>query len=606
MTKDLNKEFLDLKNNLKNNVSFSNHNKLYNFVKENHANLSLQNGRVAVLSNYTFDTVLPLIFGEMSYYDLSPTSYVSDFDSIPENVFNPSGPLYEEEFDYFILSHWLESLSTVLSKKFLTSSPEEIEIEIERIVNYFSSIVSGIRKKSTGVILLNNFPLPEFTTLGILDIQNEMSHTNAIVKLNQEIASVASSYSGVYVVDYFSLFARLGFENCVDEKFWQMARAPIGKKALLPLAQEYGKFFRALTGKSKKCIVLDCDNTLWGGVIGEDGLSGIKLGNTHPGQSFSDLQQEILNLYNRGVLIALCSKNNEEDVLEVFEKHPDMLIKKEHVTTYQINWEDKATNIKRIATDLNIGLDSLVFIDDSPFECNLVKEQLPAVAVIELTKSAPLMKKQIQELAYFDSLAFSTEDKKRNEMYASDQNRKQLLSESNSLEEYLKGLDLAVTIAEVGTDEIPRASQLTQKTNQFNLTTKRYSVADIEKFVSSKDHDVLFMRLADKVSDLGIIGVAIIEYGDTQAHLDSLLMSCRALGRGAETAFLSSIVSKVKERKVNKLSGEYIKTAKNAQVADLYLKNGFKESEKISKHHIKYTFLLAEANITSPTWIKVN
>lgn len=599
------KELSLLKNNFVENASFSTYNKLYNFVKDNADNLPLKRGNVAILSNYTFDTILPLIYGEMSFYDYLPMPYVADFDSIPDNVFNPAGKLYTTEFDFIIFSHWLETLSTLLSTKFLTASGKMVDDEIERVATYFSSIVSETRKKSNATILINNFPLPEFTTLGILDNQSDTSHTNAIIKLNQKLSEIANANSAVYIIDHFSLFARHGYENCIDEKFWQMARAPIGRKALLPLAGEYGKFFRALSGKSKKCIVLDCDNTLWGGIIGEDGLSGIKIGNTHPGQSFCDFQQEILNLYHRGVIIALCSKNNEEDVLEVFEKHQDMVLKKEHLTTWQVNWDDKATNLKRIAHDINIGTDSLVFIDDNPFECNLVKEQLPEVAVIELQKSAPLMRKQLQEFAFFDSLTFSAEDKKRNQMYASEQNRKKIMSESSSLEDYLKGLELVVEISSVTNEEIPRVAQLTQKTNQFNLTTKRYTEADISQFVSSNSHDVIFMRLSDKVSDLGIIGASIISYEKDIAQIDTLLMSCRALGRGAETALLSTIVDLSKKRGAVKLSGEYIKTAKNAQVADLYSKNNFIEINKITQEHIEYTFDLSEQDISNPEWIKV-
>lgn len=605
MTTNYTNELANLRRTFTTSPSFSTHNNLFNFVKDNSANLSLKNGRIAILSNFTFDTILPLIYGEMAYYDYLPTPYVADFDSIPDNILNPHSKFYESEFDFIVLSHWLETLSTILTSKFLSTSEKDIENELERLENYFNTLINEIRKKSSGTIFINNFPLPEYTTLGIFDSRANTSHVNTIIKLNQIISQIASSFTGVYVVDYFSIFARLGYQNCVDEKFWQMAKAPIGRRALLPIAQEYGKFFRALSGKSKKCIILDCDNTLWGGIIGEDGLSGIKLGNTHPGQSFVDFQQEIVNLYHRGIIVALCSKNNEADVLDVLNNHQDMVLKKEHITTYQINWDDKAKNIKKIANDLNIGLDSLVFIDDNPFECNLIKEQLPDVTVIELQKSAPLMKKQLQELALFDSLTFSSEDKKRNEMYASDQNRKKILSESSSLEDYLKSLGLVVTIAPVGTQEISRVAQLTQKTNQFNLTTKRYTEADISNFVSDKNFDVIYLRVSDKVSDLGIVGVAIIEYANHIANIDTLLMSCRALGRGVETALLSKIVHLAQTRHSYKLIGQYISTPKNSQVSDLYLKNNFLLMNKETDSNFTYEFDIEKNNILNPEWITI-
>jgi FkbH-like protein len=605
MTTNYTDELSNLRKAFTNSPSFSNHNNLFNFVRDHSANLSLMNGRIAVLSNFTFDTVLPLIYGEMAYYGYLPTPYVADFDSIPDNILNPHSKFYEYEFDFIILSHWLETLSTILTSKFLSTSEKDIEGELERLEKYFNTLITEIRKKSTGTVFINNFPLPEYTTLGIFDSRSNVSHVNTIIKLNQIISQIARSHTGVYIVDYFSIFARFGYQNCVDEKFWQMTRAPIGRKALLPIAEEYGKFFRALSGKSKKCIILDCDNTLWGGIIGEDGLSGIKLGNTHPGQSFVDFQQEIVNLYHRGVIVALCSKNNEADVLDVLHNHQDMVLKKEHVTTYQINWDDKVTNIKKIASALNIGLDSLVFIDDNPFECNLIKEQLPEVTVIELQKSAPLMKKQLQELALFDSLTFSSEDKNRNQMYASDQNRKKILSESSSLEDYLKSLGLVVTIAPVGEPEISRVAQLTQKTNQFNLTTKRYTEADISNFVSNKNFDVIYLRVADKVSDLGIVGLAIIEYTNHIANIDTLLMSCRALGRGAETALLSKIVHLAQTRHSSKIIGQYISTPKNSQVADLYLKNNFLLMNKEADSKFTYEFDIEKNNILNPEWITI-
>lgn len=598
-------ELANLRRVFSTSPSFSTHNNLFNFVKDSSANLSLKNGRIAILSNFTFDTILPLIYGEMAYYDYLPTPYVADFDSIPDNILNPHSKFYESEFDFIVLSHWLETLSTILTSKFLSTSEKDIENELERLENYFNTLINEIRKKSSGTIFINNFPLPEYTTLGIFDSRANISHVNTIIKLNQIISQIASAFTGVYVVDYFSIFARLGYQNCVDEKFWQMAKAPIGRKALLPIAQEYGKFFRALSGKSKKCIILDCDNTLWGGIIGEDGLSGIKLGNTHPGQSFVNFQQEIVNLYHRGIIVALCSKNNEADVLDVLNNHQDMVLKKEHITTYQINWDDKATNIKKIANDLNIGLDSLVFIDDNPFECNLIKEQLPDVTVIELQTSAPLMKKQLQELALFDSLTFSSEDKKRNEMYASDQNRKKIRSESSSLEDYLKSLGLVVTIAPVGTQEISRVAQLTQKTNQFNLTTKRYTEADISNYVSDKNFDVIYIRVSDKISDLGIVGVAIIEYANHMAKIDTLLMSCRALGRGVETALLSKIVHLAQTRHSSKLIGQYVSTPKNSQVSDFYLKNNFLLMNKETDSSFTYEFDIEKNNILNPEWITI-
>jgi FkbH-like protein len=383
-----------------------------------------------------------------------------------------------------------------------------------------------------------------------------------------------------------------------------MARAPLGKDVLVPLGQEYGKFIRALRGKSKKCLVLDCDNTLWGGVIGEDGLSGIKLGSTYPGSAYHAFQQEILNLYHRGVILALCSKNNEADVLEVFREHPDMLLKEHHFSTWQINWDDKATNLVRIAEDLNIGIDSFVFVDDSVFECEWVGKQLPQVAVLQLDGKISSYRNKLSGIGFFDALTFSEEDRKRSGMYVQAKERKNMLQSASSLEDYLVDLQLQAEIGTPGKKEIPRVSQLTQKTNQFNLTTYRYTEGEIQNFVESVDSEVYFLRLSDRISDLGIVGVVIVKFEEEYAEIDSFLFSCRALGRGVEDALLCFVVKRVIEKGKKRIEGKYLPTQKNSQVADFYIKHGFQLiSEK--EEGSSWSYSIESEKIVHPYWISV-
>jgi HAD superfamily phosphatase (TIGR01681 family) len=282
-------------------------------------------------------------------------------------------------------------------------------------------------------VLLNNFPLPAEPTLGILDAQSSAYHTGTILRLNAELLREAGEANDVSVVDFMRIFAAYGSTNFVDERYWHIARAPLAQKALVPLGTEYGKFVRALRGKAKKCLVLDADNTLWGGIVGEDGLAGIKLGPTYPGSAFVALQREILNLHDRGVILALCSKNNEADVLEVLRDHPDSLLKEEHFSARRINWDDKVTNLRRIAAELNIGLDSMVFVDDNPFEAEFVREQLPEVAVLALPPNAfASYRSLLSRPGYFDALTFTAEDRRKNAMYAENRQRQALEAESGS------------------------------------------------------------------------------------------------------------------------------------------------------------------------------
>jgi FkbH-like protein len=561
--------------------------------------------RIAVLRNYTIEPLIPVIKGEAVRLGLAPDVYVGDFDAIAESVLNSASQLYKHKPDIILVAQWAETVSPLLTTKFLTLSTQQVEDEVARIVDTMEYWLSAIRSNCDTPVVVNNFPLPSFATLGILDYQSESYQIHSVLKLNNELLKLSKKFKDVYWLDALGLFSRVGNLTAFDERNWHAARAPISKHALLPLGLEYAKFIRALRGKTRKCLVLDCDNTLWGGVVGEDGLDGIKLGNTYPGSSFVSFQQECVNLYNRGVILALCSKNNEIDVLEVFRNHPDSVLKEHHFSAWQINWDDKATNLTRIAEELNIGIDSLVFVDDNVFECDWVRKQLPQVEVVNLSKETYHYRNELMLSGYFDSLTFSGEDKKRSQMYVSDNQRKQLLKTASSFEDYLSGLGLQAEIGRPEAKDVPRVSQLTQKTNQFNVTTRRYTEGDIERYLASEDADIFSLKLADRISELGLIGVAIVKYQNDVAEVDSLLMSCRALGRGAEDVLMCLIYKRAKQRGSTKLVGTYLKSKKNSQVADFYLKQGFELLEE-SPEGTRWGQTI-EANVTKdyPKWMNV-
>jgi len=566
--------FLQTLERLQKNNSYSAYSALSNLLGSP-GNYDLKPLRIAIVRNFTIEPLLPVLKGEASLSGFFPELYVGDFDAIAADVFNAESPLYQHNPDFIIIAQWLDALSSALTASFLSCSTKQIEDEIERLAQMAIDFFNAIRKNTSAPILINNFPLPDIPTLGILDAQSEQYQIYSVIKLNTELLKVSKRFKDVYWVDFFSLFSRVGRESAFDARHWQMARAPLGKNALVPLGQEYGKLIRALRGKIKKCLVLDCDNTLWGGVIGEDGLSGIKVGLTYPGSAYLAFQQEILNLYHRGVILALCSKNNESDVMEVFREHPDMLLKENHFATRQVNWDDKATNLARIAEDLNLGIDSLVFVDDSAFECDWVGKQLPQVAVIQLDGKISSYRSLLSSSGYFDTLTFSEEDRKRSRMYVQAKERKQLLQSASSLENYLLDLQLQAEIGIPGKNEIPRISQLTQKTNQFNLTTQRYTEGEIQSFVEAPHSEVYYLRLADRISDLGIVGVVILKFVEKQAEIDALLLSCRALGRGAEKTLLNYAIIQAINHGCTHVLGKFLPTKKNAQVADFYEKHRF-------------------------------
>lgn len=560
--------------------------------------------RVAVLRNFTFEPLLVIFKSEIALMGFFPCIYVGDYDTIMPDVMKPDSDFYRFKPDFVILAQWLEILAPQLVTRFLSLSDDDVTMETQRVLDTIMDVVGCIRKHCKAPILLNNFPMPDYVTLGILDAQSDGMQINTLRRLNQELLHRTREFSNVYIVDYAYLMARIGYQNGFDERYWHIGKAPISRHALLSFGLEYIRFLRVLSGKVYKCLILDCDNTLWGGIVGEEGLDGIKLGPAYPGLCYMAFQREILNLHDRGVILALCSKNNEEDVLDVLRNHPHMLLREEHLSTWQINWDDKATNIRRIVEELNIGMDSVIFVDESEYEIGLVKSQIPEITVLQLPQEPSRFRTEISKKGYFDSLAFSQEDRHRNKMYRNEAKRRQISSKASSIEDYLAQLQIHVQIGVPDSFHTPRVAQLTQKTNQFNLTTKRYTEGDIIGFLKDSGWDVWYLKLKDNISDMGVVGVAIVKYHGLITEIDSLLLSCRAIGRGVEDALLAHIVTQAQSKGFDTLRGSYIPTRKNRQVSNFYEHRGFTciaTKDKESEWELNLKGLVCNA----PDWIVV-
>ena len=327
---------------------------------------------------------------------------------------------------------------------------------------------------------------------------------------------------------------------------------------------------------SKKCIVLDLDNTLWGGILGEDGLEGIRLGPTPEGRPYLEFQKYLLSLFNRGIILAINSKNNHKDALRVFQEHPNMVLKEHNFASMQINWNDKVSNLKNIAKELNIGLDSLVFIDDEKLNREMVKSILPEVEVVDLPEDPSLYLKTLAEIDDFNILKITEEDKKRGKMYAERRKRQELQNKSSTdITQFLKDLRMIATINMADSFNIPRIAQLTQKTNQFNMTTRRYSEEDIKKFSGNKNFLVMCISIKDKFGDNGITGAAIVEKSHESWRIDTFLLSCRIIGRKAEEILLGHIIGLAKNENVKKIIGEFIPTQKNTPAKSFYKNSKF-------------------------------
>jgi len=532
--------------------------------------------KILVLRNFTIEPIVTYLkyFCYKSQIPCSVT--LGNYDNILQDIILPEGPLSRVKPDIIIVCFRLDQFSERITRACIGMQPGEITAITQEITDFIRNVLSEIRKKTAGGVLINNFEIPPYTPLGILDWQNRNSEPNLIRELNRQLIDITSGFPGVYIVDIENLKSIVGYQNFIDNRNWYLARLPYSHKALRLIAEEYAKFIRSLKGKTKKCLVLDCDNTLWGGIVGEDTINKIQIGSTYPGCIYAEFQQSILNMYRRGILLAICSKNNENDVLEVFENHPEMILKKEHFVAKKINWNDKVSNIREIAKDLNIGIDSLVLVDDNPFEINYVRQMLPEVEVIPFTTPEGYHYRDIlSHSGLFDTVAFSEEDRTRNEIYRGDQCRQVLKSECRSLEDFFRDLQMEVTIKNADTFAIPRIAQLTQKTNQFNLTTKRYTESQIEEFSQSPEWCVRYLEVKDRFGSNGIVGVAILHFDDENAVIDSFLMSCRIIGRSIEDAFLLDCIECAKDRQCKTITGQYIPTKKNVIVQEFYKNQNF-------------------------------
>jgi FkbH-like protein len=532
--------------------------------------------RLAVLRNVTVESIEPYLEFMASELGFRAEVTFGGFDNFAQEALGGAPELLHRNLDAALVFSPLPALSASLDTGFAALSPAQVEEEVARLVELFAAAARGIRAQTNAMILWHGLESPLYPALGIQDAQLPLGQAAVVTKLNEGLRQALSQVDNAYLVSMQSCLARIGARQFYDVRYWHLARSPYSRQGLAEIAREDFKYLRALKGRARKCLVLDCDNTLWGGIVGEDGLEGIKLGGSHPGSAFLEFQREVLSLHRRGVILAVCSKNNEADVAEVFDRHPDMILRREHIAAWRVNWRDKGSNLREIATELNIGIESLVFVDDSEFEINLVRTVAPEVQVLQLPHARPSDYRWIlAACGAFDLPHLTEEDRNRGALYQAETTRHRELAQSTDLESYCRSLEIKLLIGRADAMSIPRIAQQTQKTNQFNLTTRRYSDADIRSFAEDDDHEVLWLRVSDKFGDMGIVGSCVMRYAGDRAIIDTLLLSCRALGRGIESRFLEESMHLARRHGARHILGQYIPTGKNGQVAEFYACQGF-------------------------------
>jgi FkbH-like protein len=536
--------------------------------------------KVAVLSSFTLGGVRESLLVKCREDGIFAQIYVGGYNQYNQEILDEHSPFYSFHPDLVIL---MLDTRTVAGEHFLQPydmSDEDRKEWVRATFERISSLVNTIKKNSSARIIVNNFEVPAHSPLGIIENRTPFGFHNSVEALNAELREAFRKDTSVFIFDYESFASKVGKDNLIDYKMYYLGDIRVNPQVVPTLLDEYVPYIRAMLSMAKKCLVLDLDNVLWGGIVGEDGLGGIKLGPTPEGSPFLEFQKCVLALYRRGVILAINSSNNPDDALEVFRKHPYMVLKEEHFASIRINWDDKISNMKSIAEEIDIGIDSLVFVDDSRVNRDLVRQALPEVTVIEIPQDPALYLKTLEEVRLFDSLQLTEEDKRRGQMYAEQRKRVEFQGVAGDITEYLKALDQVVTIENLSPLNLGRISQLSQKTNQFNTTTRRYLEGDIKKMADSGRFLIVGIKVQDKFGDSGLTGVAIVEKKPEAWRIDSFLLSCRVIGRKVEDALLAYIKDQARTAGAKALTGEFIPTKKNAPAKDFYRTRDFSKTSE--------------------------
>jgi FkbH-like protein len=551
------------------------------------------NFTIAVLSNITVHQVKEIIEYSLRSENISAVVQIGEYDNIVQDSskFKSSAAVLFWELSNLVdgFQYKANLLPDDELNQFIKKTKAEIDLVLENL-------------KPAPLILLNKFSSLIFNHLQL----KENNFDRICDELNSYISQ--KKLSNLFIVDIDKVIARCGIDPSIDLRYFFSSKALYSIEFFKTYTEYILPVLLSVNGKSKKALIMDCDNTLWKGIVGEDGMNGIKMsGQTKEGVCFEYVQNIALDLNRHGVLLALNTKNNPGDVNAVLIHHPDQKIKEEHLAIKKINWQDKVFNLESIAEELNIGPDSFIMIDDSDFETNFIREKLPGVSVLQVPENSYEYPFQLLEASqYFFNMHSTAEDAKKTAMYKEQAVRENEKANFTNIEEYLKSLELVLTISEDHNSHIERIAQLTQKTNQFNLTTKRYAETEITKFVNNADHKVFDFSLADKFGDYGITGLSIIvlDKKNKSAVIDTLLMSCRVIGRNAEMAFMNHILKKLKETGTETVFGSYFKTLKNDQVKDFYDRYGF-EKITFSDREKEYKLTLKNFQPKDLLYIKI-
>lgn len=557
--------------------------------------------RLAFLGSYTIDPLLPFIELECAELGLAPVTYIAPFNSWAQESLNPASKLYSfaPEIVFFALA--LDDLVPELSG---CPNAERLQALGEQALQRVLEVVEQAAAQSDALIVVHSFFSAYRDPLGIARTGEHIHRSAWIAELNRRLHDALQPQQRVRVLDVQDALLRRADGALENPKMRHFASMRLGERALSEIARLSAGYVAAHKGLTRKCVVLDLDNTLWGGVVGEEGPHGIKLGNTSPGSEFLELQRYLQSLSERGVLLAINSKNNPDDAREALVHNEWMLLREDAFSAVVMNWSPKPDNMRQIARELNIGLDALIFIDDNPNERELMRQALPEVLTPELPADPALYRAVLETLPQLQMLGVTQEDRKRVELYRSGKQREASRAQATNLEDYLRSLDIQAVVAQASDKTLPRIHQLFQRTNQFNVTTRRYELETLRTLAETGEGRLYGLSARDRFGDHGLVAVALVRLQRDVWRIDSFLMSCRVIGYGIESALLALIARDAERAGAARLLGEFIPTAKNKPAEDIYRKHGFApagEDAGISLWELD----LRTGGIASPAWVSI-
>lgn len=562
--------------------------------------------KLGICRTFTIETQLDAMNLGLATLPCRPEIIVGNLENIEQSLLDVESQMLQATPDALLVLWRLEELHPRLVFEHDGMSAGEREQAVTAVINRIESLCAEYAKMARAPLFLSTLPEQMAFDQAVSDVYTSYAPRYAVLKINQALLDLAVRYPQIYVFD-FSEWATSAGAMAFDLKMDMYARQPISSRSLMSFAELMANTFRPLLTPPAKVLALDLDNVLWGGILGEDGIDGLKIGHDFPGNIYRRIQLHALALKRRGVLLVLLSKNNLAEVEQAFSTLPDMPLKLDDFSAIRVNWREKNENLKEIAQELNLGLDSFVFVDDQKFEREQMRFSLPEVRQLQATEDPLQTLRALMSFRLFDIYRVSNEDIRRSNDYAVQAQRRELESESRDSQSFLSTLQLQARISRVTEATIPRAIQMLGKTNQFNVTTRRHMEADVRQMLANPANVLLLLSQSDCFADQGIVGFAIV-LGDPElkvAKIDSFLLSCRAIGRGAEQALWSSLLSHVSRMGYTNLQAEYLRTAKNHQVANLFEDLGMSRqagsTEAYSRFELDLPFYPAP-----PTWIKVN